>query len=731
MVVLLPKSREKDYNREVSFFKILLLATVGALCALPSLFFLFGIDLGVSDVSLGSANPLESMRGLLLHTIMLWTATCMAFFTFILAFFHYYVRRDVVVPVIGISLLWGGFIDLFQTLVADRFIQSTVDNHQLIPFTWAIGRTFGILVLLVGVMILMVRNYRGREAGNTRFFVLLAIAFGLGAFAVMDYLSHAKELPVIVFPNLLISRPWDVIPLGIYAIAGLWVFRSFHKARRDHFSFSVWVSVIPDIVAQLHMAFGSTELFDHSYNVAHGLKVLSYMVPAFGLLKDYVDTHHRLDFEIRERVRSEQDRQVLGRLVDNTDEMIGLLGGKGEFRYINRSLQQNLGISKQELREMTLSKILSKAEPPTLMKTLLDRVALQGHCFGQIELITRDAIRLIPVEYSIFPIDPGAQSGGVYGIVMRDITAQRQFAEDRERHERGLRNLVSQRTAELARVNDQMRQELTERRRLEERLVGAQKMEAMGQLSAGIAHEINNPVGFIKVNLDTLSRYMQTYQEILDLYERLDVDDVPLFHTTMDRIQVRKTQLRFERIRADVDALIAESRDGLARVAEIVRSLKSFSHPDVAERSQVRLADCMEDAIRVVWNQLKRFEIKKDYDELEPVEGWAVQLSQVFVNLLLNAAQAMGNDGVITIRIKQKGTHAMVSIADTGCGIAKEHYSRLFDPFFTTKPVGQGTGLGLYISYGIVQKHRGDLVFHSEEGKGTTFQMILPLGRGA
>lgn len=704
----------------------MLLSIVGLVCALPSILQVFGFDLGVGNAGVNSGNPLENMRGLLLHTIMLWTATCMAFFTFVLAFFHYYVKRDVVTPVIGISLLWGGFIDLFQTLVADRFIQSTVDNQQLIPFTWAIGRTFGILVLLMGVMILMVRKYKGREAGNTRFFILLAIAFGLAAFAVMDYLSNAQELPIIVFPNMLISRPWDVLPLFIYALAGIWVFRSFHYSRRDHFSFSVWVSVIPDIVAQLHMAFGSTELFDHSYNAAHALKVVSYMVPAFGLLKDYVDTHHRLDHEIRQRVRSDQDRLVLGRLVDNTDEMIGLLGGNGELRYINRSLQQTLGIKPQELKDMVLAKLLSRTEAPGTMKSLLERVSLQGHCFGQFELITRDGARLIPAEYSIFPIEPGGQIGGVYGLVMRDITAQRQFAEDRERHERGLKSLVSQRTAELAHVNEQIRQELHERRRLEEKLVEAQKMEAMGQLSAGIAHEINNPVGFVKVNLDALSRYMQSYQEILDLYCKIDVDDIPSFHSLMQTIQMRKQQFRFERIRNDVDSLIADSRDGLERVIGIVRSLKSFAHPEEAEWKSVDLVECVEDSLRVVWNQIKRFDIQKDYESVAPVEGWAVQLSQVFVNLLLNAAQAMEQDGVINIRIRQKGSYAMVSVSDTGCGIPQENYSRLFDPFFTTKPVGQGTGLGLYISYGIMQKHHGELVFHSEVGKGTTFQVIVP-----
>jgi signal transduction histidine kinase len=135
----------------------------------------------------------------------------------------------------------------------------------------------------------------------------------------------------------------------------------------------------------------------------------------------------------------------------------------------------------------------------------------------------------------------------------------------------------------------------------------------------------------------------------------------------------------------------------------------------------------LDEALNIVWGQVKRFEVNKEYVEAPAIFGSRIQLSQVFINLLLNAAQAMEGEGVISLKIMNKGTHVLVVVSDTGHGIPKEHYSRLFDPFFTTKAVGQGTGLGLYISYGIIQKHRGDLLFHSEVGRGTSFQVILPV----
>ena len=653
----------------------------------------------------------------------------MAFFTFVLAFFHYYVRRDVVTPVLGISLAWGGFMDLFQTLAVDRFIQSSADDSVLIPFTWAIGRSFGIFILLLGVMIMMVRKYQGRDEGNTRFFILLTVAFGLAAFGVMDFLANSKGLPQIIFPDMLISRPWDMIPLFMYALAGLWVFRAFHNARRDHFSFSIWVSVIPDIVAQLHMAFGSTALFDNSYNIAHGLKVVSYLVPALGLLKDYVDINLRLDEEILARKSTEQERQVLSSLVDNTKEMVAMLKPSGEITYMNQAFIQSFCITGPEHFALNIQRLFPQAEAATILRSLFERVQHQGHTFGELELITRDGARLVPVEYSLFRIPSPAKQDPLLGLVMRDITAHKQSAEDRLRHEQVLRRLISQRTSELAQMNEKMRAELDGRKLLEERLVEAQKMEAMGQLSAGIAHEINNPIGYVNVNLEMLARYLDSIEKVLEAYEHLDVLEDPELRAGLANVYVLQTKLRFAQIRADIGPMIVDSRKGIARVIDIVRSLRSFAHPEASTLQPVNLAMVMEDSLRVAWNQVKRFDLQKDFEEIPEVPGFPIQLSQVFVNLLVNAAQSMEAEGTgtITVKIMRKGNHAVVVIGDTGKGIAKEHYSRLFDPFFTTKPVGQGTGLGLYISYGIIQKHRGDLVFRSEVGKGTSFQVILPL----
>jgi signal transduction histidine kinase len=370
---------------------------------------------------------------------------------------------------------------------------------------------------------------------------------------------------------------------------------------------------------------------------------------------------------------------------------------------------------------------MPQSESAPILRAMFERVQHQGHTFGEMELITRDGARLVPIEYSLFRI-PSLLKDTLLGLVMRDITANKQSAEDRLRHEQVLRRLISQRTSELAQMNEKMRSELDERKHLEERLVEAQKMEAMGQLSAGIAHEINNPIGYVNVNLEMLSRYLESMEKVLEAYGRLDVTADADIRERLSDIHEMQVKLRFAQIRADIGPMIDDSRTGIARVIDIVRSLRSFSHPEASTLQSVNLVQVMEDSLRVAWNQVKRFELRKEFEDIPEIPGFPIQISQVFVNLLVNAAQSMENSGTITIKIMRKGKHAVVVISDTGKGIPKEHYSRLFDPFFTTKPVGQGTGLGLYISYGIVQKHHGDLVFRSEVDKGTSFQIILPLG---
>lgn len=250
-------------------------------------------------------------------------------------------------------------------------------------------------------------------------------------------------------------------------------------------------------------------------------------------------------------------------------------------------------------------------------------------------------------------------------------------------------------------------------------LLQMEKMAALGQLAAGIAHEINNPISFVSSNLGTLEKYIATLQQAIDA----QVSPSPSNRYTA----AEKDEIEF--IREDLPHLLQESLDGVARVRQIVQDLKDFSRVD--EKPEWQYADlnrCIESTLNIANNELKyKADVETLYGQLPQVQCIAPQLSQVVLNLLVNAAHSINaTRGKITVRTGGDGEEVWFEVTDTGSGISPEVLERIFEPFYTTKPVGQGTGLGLSISYGIVQKHHGTINVTTEVGKGTTFRVSLP-----
>jgi two-component system, NtrC family, sensor kinase len=284
-----------------------------------------------------------------------------------------------------------------------------------------------------------------------------------------------------------------------------------------------------------------------------------------------------------------------------------------------------------------------------------------------------------------------------------------------------LEHLVVQRTAEL-------QQEIDERKQLESQLVQSEKLASLGQLAAGVAHEINNPIGFISSNLGALDGYFKQLQDMLDAYQSAEeaIGSIEL----LGRLKALREQVELDFLREDIPLLIKESKDGINRVGQIVRDLKDFSRVDTSQEWQwVNLQVGIDSTLNIVANELKyKADVIKQYQPLPEIECLPSQINQVVMNLIVNAVQAMGPErGTITLSNGVVGERVWVEVADTGSGIAPESLQKIFDPFFTTKPVGQGTGLGLSLSYGIVKKHRGDITVRSEVGVGTTFRVELPL----
>ncbi len=313
-------------------------------------------------------------------------------------------------------------------------------------------------------------------------------------------------------------------------------------------------------------------------------------------------------------------------------------------------------------------------------------------------------------------IGPDGEAAAVADGVLFDIT-ERRHVDDAMR----------ERTEELAEANRRLQQEIADRRRAEEErnlmtaeLLQGQKLQAIGQLAAGIAHEINNPTAYILSNVRSLLAHIEGLERFV-----AGVKAAGSRKTEISEL-LRTTNAEF--LLQDFTAALRDSEQGAEKIRDIVTGLREFAHRDPREVKTVDLREVLEGAIRIAWNEIKyRAEIVRDFGPVPAVPCYPLQIEQVFINLLLNAAQAIETKGEIRIATFVDGGHAVVRIHDTGCGIPSENLGRLFEPFFTTKPVGKGTGLGLHVAYKIVSGHGGRIDVKSAAGEGTEFTVRLPL----
>ena len=257
-----------------------------------------------------------------------------------------------------------------------------------------------------------------------------------------------------------------------------------------------------------------------------------------------------------------------------------------------------------------------------------------------------------------------------------------------------------------------------------------EKMASIGQLAAGVAHEINNPMGFIISNLNTLKRYVEKLSE----YVTFQVDLVGRYSEKcgntdiLANIAEKKKALKIDYITGDLDNLIKESLDGADRVKKIVQDLKNFARVDESEFKTADINAGLESTINIVWNELKyKATLVREYGDIPLTVCNPGQLNQVFMNLLMNAAQAIEKTGEIRVKTWLEDDNINISIADTGNGIPEDTQKRIFEPFYTTKEIGKGTGLGLSIAYDIIKKHGGEISVNSVIRKGTTFTISIPV----
>jgi len=320
-----------------------------------------------------------------------------------------------------------------------------------------------------------------------------------------------------------------------------------------------------------------------------------------------------------------------------------------------------------------------------------------------------DAVRLGAFDYLIKPCD-------------LDVL---QLCVGRALERRALLRTARRYRQDLERRNDELARRQIEVERLQAQIVHHEKMASLGRLAAGVAHELNNPAGFIHGNMEILRDCAIGIERLLGVYESASLPP----HLAA-QVETVKEEIDYENTLADMRSMITDCHSGAERIRDVVQNLRTFSRLDEAEYKKVALHEGIESTIRLLsrYYSSDRITLHRDYCDLPPVDCYAGQLNQVWMNLLANAAQAVGhNVGEVSIQTRLEGETVTVSVSDTGDGIAPEHLSQIFDPFFTTKPVGEGTGLGLSITYGIVERHGGTITVESRVGSGTTFTVALPI----
>ncbi|MDQ3745879.1 MAG: response regulator [Acidobacteriota bacterium] len=319
-----------------------------------------------------------------------------------------------------------------------------------------------------------------------------------------------------------------------------------------------------------------------------------------------------------------------------------------------------------------------------------------------------DAVRLGAYDYLIKPCDLDVLSLTVEHALER----------------RALLRAARQYRADIERSNEELRRSKQELEHLQAQIIQSEKMASLGQLAAGVAHELNNPAGFIYGNMEILDECIRGLTCLLTFYE-----SVPLAPDVAARARRIMDEVDYEHALADLRTIVTDCREGAERICDVVQNLRTFSRLDEAEFKKVDIHEGLESTLRLLSRHYgaDRIRLVRDYGELPAVDCFAGQLNQVWLNLLVNAAQATREGGEVCIRTRRDGPMAVVQIKDDGHGIAPENLKRIFDPFFTTKPVGEGTGLGLSVTYSIVERHGGNITVESTPGHGTTFNVSIPI----
>ncbi len=447
----------------------------------------------------------------------------------------------------------------------------------------------------------------------------------------------------------------------------------------------------------------------------------------------------------------------LSGIVNHTPESVIATNEEGKIIYVNPGTEKMFGYTSEELMGEELEILTTELYKERIQNEIF-KAAVSGRVWNGELLNRRKDGKLFYVSTSVSKMVN--KDGNFIALVwfQRDITQTKRYQEEmikieqekaetlrilheneaainrslnkakRELQEKNLE--LEKRTFELEGEKKRLKEAYEKLNQIQAQLIQSEKLASLGQLSAGVAHELNNPISFVHSNLGTLGEYVKDIQNLLGKYAELEkmLSTNEGHSQQLDRILELKGEIGLSFILEDFDKIINESKEGIQRVKTIVKDLKDFSYRD---KGEVQLADInqgIESALNIVWNELKyKAEVIKEYGPIPKIECFPQQLNQVFMNILMNAAQAIETKGEIKIKTWKVGDEVVVEISDTGMGIPEENLEHIFEPFFTSKEVGKGTGLGLSVVYGIIQNHKGRIEVQSQVNKGSVFRIILPI----
>lgn len=429
-------------------------------------------------------------------------------------------------------------------------------------------------------------------------------------------------------------------------------------------------------------------------------------------------------------------------LVEQINDWVWEIDLEGNFLYVSPRVKDLLGYEPEELYGKNVFDIMDKNEAERIGNIYQNYINKKVPFKNLININRHRNGELVYLESSGLPMFD--EYGNLYGYrgADRDVTERILAENELKKYREHLESLVKQRTDELhlknkelnkknkqlSTKNSEVEKTLNQLKSAQAQLIHAEKMASLGVLTAGIAHEINNPVNFISSGVDGLKELLNDASQLIHEYNNINAGN---FVEQLKHIEQLKQNLQATEIAEDLKKMLDNIQEGIRRTVDIVKSMQAFSRPESKEKQLTDIEENLQSTLIILRNQYKnRIEIITDCNKTKKINVFQSELNQVLMNIIANAIQAIPDEGTISIATKkvqkQNKEYLVINITDDGVGMTAEVKNHIFEPFYTTKPAGEGTGLGLAISYNIIKKHNGDIQVDSTPGKGTSFNISLP-----